>query len=130
MASPYFKQLLEQRTSVRKYTDTETISELKDKRETARLILKAAMAQDPESKERIEGLMKYSDLMGYKKEEVADEIDNINFFFPLKCNQCPLLYAYNEYLQSIGETKMASVEMPNIIEKAHPILQMARKNMG
>gem|GEM_PF-5619585 len=54
-----------------------------------------ALKLPPDSKERIEGLMKYSDLMGYKKDEVeSDNTDTINFFLPLKCDKCPLLAAY------------------------------------
>lgn len=124
-----FKKLQEKRAETRKYIlPTEPIQGLMDKEETAQMIMRAAMAQPAESKERIDGLMRYSDLMGYKKEDAQeDAVDNINFYFPLKCNQCPLLYAYNEYLQSIGETIIPSVEMAKVIDKAHPRIEKARE---
>lgn len=88
-------------------------SDLIDKVQTARLIMRAAMKQQPDSKERIEGLMKYSDLMGFKREETdGDATDYINFFFPLKCDQCPLLQAYNE---SHKGNEISPVEMNAIV---------------
>ena len=129
LQSPTFKKLQEQRAEAHKHvTPTLTNTELMDKRETAEHIMRAAMAQPSDSKERIEGLMKYSDLMGYKKEEMAEEaVDNINFFFPLKCNQCPLLYAYNKAMEESGGEMLASVEMPKILEEAREIFEQVRK---
>lgn len=75
--------------------------ELLDKRSTAKLILNAALKQPANSKERIEGLMKYSDLMRYKSDEVeGSTTDTIHFFLPMKCGQCPLLKNYNEKAES------------------------------
>lgn len=71
--------------------------ELIDKTKTAKLIMSAALRFPSDSKERIEGLMKYSDLMGYKREEAEDDpLDYISFFLPQKCSRCPLLAEYNK----------------------------------
>lgn len=100
--------------------------ELIDKRKTAKLIMNAALKQPNDSKERIEGLMKYADIMGYKRDnEDIDATENINFFFPLKCNQCPLLTAYNEAVSKKDEIR--PVEMGRIIETAQPIMKKAKK---
>lgn len=97
--------------------------ELMDKTKTARLIMQAAMKQPYDSKERIEGLMKYADIMGYKREE-ADENgeETIHFFFPLKCNQCPLLQSYNEEMEKQGKG-IRPIEMGAVIDKANAIIE-------
>ena len=100
--------------------------ELIDKRKTAKLIMTAALKQPNDSKERIEGLMKYADIMGYKKDvEEADATESISFFFPLKCNQCPFLFAYNETASKKDQVR--PVEMGRIIEMAQPIIKKAKK---
>ena len=89
--------------------------------------MKAALKQPSDSKERIEGLMKYSDLMGYKKEEAdIDPTENINFFLPMKCDQCPLLYAYNDWLKANGEKEVGAVEMGRIMSISHTIIEAAK----
>lgn len=100
--------------------------ELIDKRKTAKLIMNAALKQPNDSKERIEGLMKYADIMGYKRDvEDSDATESISFFFPLKCNQCPLLIAYNDAASKKDEIR--PVEMGRIIEMAQPIMKKAKK---
>lgn len=100
--------------------------ELIDKRKTAKLIMNAALKQPNDSKERIEGLMKYADIMGYKRDvEDTDATESISFFFPLKCNQCPLLIAYNDAASKKDEIR--PVEMGRIIEMAQPIMKKAKK---
>ena len=87
---------------------------LLDKRSTAKLILTAALKQPANSKERIEGLMKYSDLMRYKSDEVeGSTTDTIHFFLPMKCGQCPLLKAYNEK----SENPIRPDEMGRVIKE-------------
>ena len=111
---------------ISEHMPTEGEDELIDKRKTAKLIMNAALKQPNDSKERIEGLMKYADIMGYKRDvEESDVTENISFFFPLKCNQCPLLIAYNDAQSKKGEIK--PVEMGRIIEMAQPILKKAKK---
>ena len=72
--SAKFKKLLAARSETRREAAsvfaTVNDEELLGKEQTARLIMQAAMKQPSDSKERIEGLMKYSDLMGYKKDDV------------------------------------------------------------
>ena len=49
------------------------------------------------------------------------------FAFPIKCYQCPLLYAYNEYRKENGEKEVRPVEMEGIIKKAEKIIKKAEK---
>ena len=121
--------MLEQRlekftgTSVTTIADTELI----DKEQTAKMILAAAKQLPENSKGRIEGLMKYSDLMGYKKDDVEGDVtDNISFVFPLKCNQCPLLYSYNEYLKDNKLSEVKPVDMTRIMSLAHTLIEAAK----
>lgn len=105
-------------------TDNE---ELMDKTKTARLIMQAAMKQPYDSKERIEGLMKYADIMGYKKDDVEAGIDeSISFFLPLKCDQCPLLKAYNKEQERQGGDTIRPVEMGRVIGMARDIIEKAK----
>lgn len=97
------------------YSDAD--DDLLDKRTTAKLILKTALKLPIDSKERIEGLMKYSELMRYKNDDVEGSVtDNIHFFLPMKCSQCPLLKAYNDNKRSNGEDAVRPDEMGHIIK--------------
>lgn len=124
ISSAKFKRLFQTRLDAHKGSQAITDdSELMDKAQAARLIMKAAMKQDAGSKERIEGLMKYADLMGFKGNEVEDSsMENISFFFPLKCNQCPLLMSYNEAMKERGEKEIRPVEMGRVIERAKAVI--------
>lgn len=105
-------------------TDNE---ELMDKTKTARLIMQAAMKQPYDSKERIEGLMKFADIMGYKREEVDENgEETIHFFFPLKCNQCPLLFAYNEFVKANKGKEVRPIEMNAILAFSQPMIEQAQ----
>lgn len=124
-----FRTLLDERMEKHKGDGVTAIAdtELIDKEQTAKMILAAAKKLPGDSKERIEGLMKYSDLMGYKKEDVEGDVtDNISFVFPLKCNQCPLLYSYNNYLRENGLTELKPVEMNRVLSLAHTLIEAAR----
>lgn len=125
-----FKLVLEARQE--RHADEHSAStdaELIDKEQTAKLIMKAAMKQPADSKERIEGLMKYSDLMGYKKNDVDDDsTDTIHFYLPIKCHQCPLFSYYNQFLKEQGEKEIRPVEMEGIIRKAHQSIKKAKSN--
>ena len=129
LQSEKFKKLTEQRIERHgAVMDVMNSQELINKEDTARMILASAMAQSVNSKERIEGLMKYSDLMGYKKDEVEENsTDAVQFFLPLKCNQCPLFYAYNDYLKQHGEHEIRPVEMEHIIDVAHTLITAAEE---
>lgn len=118
--SPKFKRALEARKEVHKANgiavDADLDDDLLDKRTTAKLIMSAAMKQPADSKERIEGLMKYSELMRYKSDDVEGSVtDNIHFFLPLKCNQCPLFVEYNSNRKLEGEKPIRPDEMSNMV---------------
>lgn len=117
--SPKFKRALEARKEVHRESgisvDADVDDELLDKRTTAKLIMSAAMKQPADSKERIEGLMKYSELMRYKSDDVEGSVtDNIHFFLPLKCNQCPLFEAHNKKRKDNNETPLRPDEINNL----------------
>ena len=81
----------------------------------AELNVLATSVTDPKHKAEI--LMKIADLQQMKKEEtVKSEEDTIHFYLPLKCNQCPLYTAYNEYRQQSGEKELAATEYQRIME--------------
>ncbi len=118
LSSVKFKHLVEEKSAQRNivFMGATSDEELIDKKKTAKLILTTALKLPTDSKERIEGLMKYSDLMGYKKDEVEnDNTDTINFFLPLKCDKCPLLAAYNEYMKETGGQEIKPVEMGRLL---------------
>ena len=128
LKTPKFKAVLEARTESNNGSVTVTSSEeLLDKNQIAQLIMQAAMNQPANSKERIEGLMKYSDLMGYKKEDAGDAKDTIMFAFPIKCYQCPLLYSYNSFRKENGEKELKPVEMERVIRLADGIIKESIK---
>ena len=60
----------------------------------------------------------------------SDDTDNINFFFPLKCNQCPFYSIFEKMMNDDGES-IRPVEMEAIIrktvEKAYPDAKEAHK---
>lgn len=129
--SPVFKKALEARMEARRENATVIgdDAELIDKTQTAKLIMRAAMKQPNDSKERIEGLMKYADIMGYKKDDVEAGIDeSISFFLPLKCDQCPLLKAYNKEQERQGDDTIRPVEMGRVIGMAKDIIEKAKKS--
>ena len=122
LSSEKFREILGERIETHEAIDTNTPvedGELMGKRQTAKLIMTAAMKQPADSKERIEGLMKYSDLMGYKKDEAeTDATETIEFFLPLKCDQCPLLRSYNEYRKEHKKRELKPVEMGHVMLRA------------
>lgn len=123
-----FKRALEARLEQQKSLEHLEIDgeDLMDKRKTAKLIMTAAMKQPLDSKERIDGLMKYADIMGYKRDGEENEItEDIKFFFPLKCYDCPFLITYNENVPTNDQIR--PVEMVRIIEMAKPIIKEAKK---
>ncbi|MBQ2050958.1 MAG: hypothetical protein II495_01790 [Paludibacteraceae bacterium] len=130
LGSPVFRKALEARMDAHMENASVigTDSELIDKTQTAKLIMKAAMKQPNDSKERIEGLMKYADIMGYKKDDVeAGTDDSISFFLPLKCDQCPLLKAYNKEQERQGGETIRPVEMGRVIKAAKSCIEKTKK---
>lgn len=100
--------------------------ELVGTEEVMKEILRSAKQQPVGSKERADLFAKYNEIKTKNEQGVEDDTDNINFVFPLKCNQCPLLYSYNEYLKEHGEVEIRAVEMNRIMSLSHKIIQAAK----
>jgi hypothetical protein len=100
--------------------------ELVGTEEVMKEILRSAKQQPVRSKERADLFAKYNEIKTKNEQGVEDDTDNINFVFPLKCNQCPLLYSYNEYLKEHGEVEIRAVEMNRIMSLSHKIIQAAK----
>jgi len=102
--------------------------ELIDNEMTAKEILKIARQMPENSKERGEMFMKYADLTRKNDQKTEEMTEAINFYFPVKCHQCPLLVAYNEYARGRKQKdELRPVEMEGIIRNAAPIMEKARK---
>ena len=125
-----FKKLLEnRRTRVKDGVAAPVMLdevELVGTEEVMKEILRSAKQQPVGSKERADLFAKYNEIKTKNEQGVEDDTDNINFFFPLKCNQCPLLYSYNEYLKEHGEVEIRAVEMNRIMSLSHKIIQAAK----
>lgn len=125
-----FKKLLENRRSrVKDGVATPVLLdevELVGTEEVMKEILRSAKQQPVGSKERADLFAKYNEIKTKTEQGVEDDTDNINFVFPLKCNQCPLLYSYNEYLKEHGDIEIRAVEMNRIMRLSHTIIQAAK----
>lgn len=99
--------------------------ELVGAEEVAKEILLSAKKQPLGSKERADLFAKYNEIRAKNEQVVEDSTDSINFSLPLKCNQCPLLYAYNQMLEEQGENKMRPVEMDRVLRLADKIIREA-----
>lgn len=109
--------------------DTSDI-ELIDNEMTAKEILKIAKKMPEGSKERGEMFMKYADLTRKNDAATEEAMDAIQFYFPVKCNQCPLFDAYNAFTRQHKGREIRPVEMEAIIQEAAPIMEKARKKAG
>jgi hypothetical protein len=131
--SAKFKKLLEaRRTRVKDGIATpiqlEEV-ELVGTEEVLKEILRSAKQQPVGSKERADLYAKYNDIRRENEQGTEDETDTINFMFPLKCNQCPLLFAYNEEMKKNVNDKgdiIRPVEMTRVIKIAHRIIQASK----
>lgn len=99
--------------------------ELVGAEEVAKEILLAAKKQPVGSKERADLFAKYNEIRAKNEQVVEDSTDSINFALPLKCNQCPLLYAYNQMLEEQGDNKIRPVEMERVLRLADKIIREA-----
>ena len=127
--SAKFKKLFESRRSrvkdgVAAPVQLEEV-ELVSTEEVMKEILRSAKQQPVGSKERADLFAKYNEIKAKNEQGAEDETDTINFVFPLKCNQCPLLYAYNEYLKENKLKEVRPVEMGRIMNISHKIIQSA-----
>lgn len=124
-----FKQLCEtRRVKNSSYlsvpSNTEEL-ELIDSDEVAKEILLSAKKQPVGSKERAELFAKYNEIRT-KNEQIAEEAtDAIQFYLPIKCHQCPLFFAYNEFRKEQEIKEIRPVEMEHIIRAAHRIISEA-----
>lgn len=127
--SAKFRKLLEKRRSrVREGIAAPVLLdeiELVGTEEVLKEILRSAKQQPLGSKERAELYAKYNDIKKENEQDIYDETESINFVLPLKCNQCPLLYAYNDYLKEHGQTEVKPVEMGRIMGIAGRLIQAA-----
>jgi hypothetical protein len=127
-----FKKLLENRQSRVKEGIAAPISlddvELVGTEEVLKEILRSAKQQPVGSKERADLYAKYNDIKKESEQGGKDNTDSINFVFPLKCNQCPLLYSYNEEVKKCKDETgkiIRPVEMGRVIRLSRKIIQAA-----
>ena len=106
--------------------------ELIDNETTAKEILKIARQMPENSKERGEMFMKYADLTRKNDAATEEQSEAISFFFPVKCNMCPLLDAYNGFVKEqkrkdpdFVPRELRPVEMEMVIRRATPIIKKA-----
>ena len=130
--SAKFKKLLESRRSRVKEGVATPISldevELVGTEEVLKEILRSAKQQPVGSKERADLYAKYNDIKKENEQDTGNVIDDIKFYFPIKCNQCPLLYAYNEEVKKSKDEKgdiIHPVEMGRVIKLSQKIIQTA-----
>lgn len=129
-----FHELCEQRkvtnTNILAFSGDTSDIELIDNEMTAKEILKIAKQMPDGSKERGEMFMKYADLTR-KNDAVSEEsTDAIQFYFPVKCNGCPLFFSYNEMLREKKLSELRPVEMESVLRNAEPMIEKARKKAG
>lgn len=93
--------------------------------EVLKEILRSARNQPIGSKERADLFAKYNDIKKESEQSANEESDSISFFFPLKCNMCPLLYAYNEYMKKHGENGLKPVEIDRVMRLSRTIIKAA-----
>ena len=123
LASAKFKKLLDVRKSRIKDGAAVPISleetELIDSDEVAREILRSAKSAPIGSKERADLFLRYDEIMQRNKVDVDEDATNdIQFVFPIKCNQCPLFLELNKVRELLGDTKIPPVDMDAIIRKS------------
>lgn len=133
LSRPSFQNFCDERRRVNasklEFSGNASDMELIDNEMTAKEILKIARQMPENSKERGEMFMKYADLTRKNDQKTEEMTEAINFYFPIKCHQCPLLIAYNDFMKQKKKTKeeLRPVEMEGIIREAKPIIEKARK---
>lgn len=128
--SAKFRKLFENRRSRVKDGIATPVSidevELVGTDEVLKEVLRSAKQQPLGSKERAELFAKYNDIKKENEVGTEKETDNINFYLPLKCSQCPLLSAYNDEMKKQNSKIINPVEMPRVIRIAQRIIQAAK----
>ena len=76
--------------------------------------------------------MKYADLIRKNDAATEEQASSINFWFPIKCDMCPLLDAYNKFVAEQKEKdkdykprELRPVEMEMVIRKATAVIKDA-----
>lgn len=120
LASAKFKKLLEARKERIKNGAAVPVSleetDLIDSDEVAKEILRSAKSAPIGSKERADLFLRYDEIMQRNKVDVdEDSTNSINFFFPIKCDQCPLFKVWNEKRVEHGEQKINAEEIGTIL---------------
>lgn len=130
--SAKFKKLLDARRSrvkdgIATPIDLDEV-ELVGTEEVLKEILRSAKQQPIGSKERADLYAKYNDIKKENEQGTEDETDDISFFFPAKCNMCPLLHSYNEEMEKCKDKNgnvIRPVEMGRVIKLSQRIIQAA-----
>lgn len=134
MSRVAFAELCEQRkltnSNILEFSGDTSDIELIDNEMTAKEILKIAKKMPEGSKERGEMFMKYADLTRKNDAATDEAMDAIQFYFPVKCNQCPLFDAYNSFMRQKKQREVRPVEIEAIIKEAATIMEKARKKAG
>lgn len=128
--SAKFRKLFENRRSRVKDGIATPVSieevELVGTDEVLKEILRSAKQQPLGSKERADLFARYNDIKKENEVGTEKETDSINFYFPLKCSQCPLLTAYNDEMRKQKGNEIKPVEMTRVIRIASRIIQAAK----
>lgn len=136
-SSSKFKKILEARiTRVKENAIPVKLEEIEliDGDEVAKEILRSAKAAPKGSKERADLFLRYDEIRQRNTvEPEQEETDAINFYFPIKCSQCPLFAKFNEVLhKDVGE-KVRPDEMAalivKVVEKAYPDAKEAYESL-
>lgn len=129
-----FMELCEQRklsnANILAFSGNASDIELIDNEMTAKEILKIAKRMPEGSKERGEMFMKYADLTRKNDAVTEEAMDAMQFYFPVKCNQCPLFDAYNSFMKQNKKKEIRPVEMDSVIREAEQLMAKARKKAG
>lgn len=89
-------------------------------------ILRSAMQLPIGSKDRADLFVRYNDIKLKSEVETDEDDDRISFVFPIKCNQCPLLSAYNSTVKANGGRELKPIEMERVIRLAKDIIDRVR----
>lgn len=134
MSKMSFHELCEKRKKVNanilEFSGDASDIELIDSELTAKEILKIARQLPEGSKERGEMFMKYADLTRKNDAVTEEAMDSFKFYFPVKCNQCPLFDEYNNFQKQNKGREIRPVEMEGIVRNATLLMEKARKKAG
>lgn len=71
--------------------------------------LNTLIDRETDSKRKGDLLMKLSDLLNFKREQGEDNQEShVNYYLPIRCNDCPLLQSYNQYREQTKQDTLLS----------------------